>query len=159
MGVCGGNSLCCVLFLFGVFDNMPPISGLIRLLRTPFGRALTSSLIEPLVLRLPASERWRAVRRGWVWVLCGFFVIPRSDSEEAAATAWRPAGKGHSDSVVPLAVVECFFGVIQLPRLPASERWRAMRRGWVWVLCGFFVIPRSDSEGVPPLSPPRQRSG
>ena len=34
-----------------------------------------------------------------------------------------------------------------------------MRRGWVWVLCGFFVIPRSDSEGVPPLSPPRQRSG
>ena len=27
----------------------------IRLLRTPFGRALTSSLIEPLVLRLPAA--------------------------------------------------------------------------------------------------------
>ena len=24
MGVFGGNSLCCVLFLFGVFDNMPP---------------------------------------------------------------------------------------------------------------------------------------
>ena len=47
-------------------------SGLIRLLRTPFGRALTSSLIEPLVPRLPASECWRAMRRGWVWVLCGF---------------------------------------------------------------------------------------
>ena len=69
------------------------------------------------------------------------------------------------------------FGLIRLPRLSASERWRAMRRGWVWVLCGFFVIPRSDMrearsdskleqarsacgcEGVPPLSPPRQRSG
>ena len=36
----------------------------------PFGRALTSSLIEPLVLRLPASERWRDMRRGWVRVLC-----------------------------------------------------------------------------------------
>ena len=46
----------------------------------PFGRALTSRLIEPLVLRLAASERWRAMRRGWVWVLCGFFVILRSDS-------------------------------------------------------------------------------
>ena len=93
MGVCGGNSLCCVLFLFDVFDNMPPpISGLIRLLRTPFGRALTSSLIEPLVLRLPASERWRAVRRGWVRVLC-----PRR--------------------------LLIFFGMIRLPRLPASERW------------------------------------
>ena len=42
---------------------------------------------------------------GVVWV----FVIPRSDSEEAAATAWRPAGKGHSDSVVPPAVADFFF--------------------------------------------------
>ena len=42
--------------------------------------------------------------------------------EEAAATAWRPAGKGHSDSVVPPAVVECFFGVILLLRLPARCR-------------------------------------
>ena len=80
---------------------------------------------------------------GVVWV----FVILRSDSEEAAATAWRAAGKGHGDSVVPPAVVECFFGLIRLPRLSASERWRAVRRGWVWVLCGFFGIP-SDSEGV-----------
>ena len=66
---------------------------------------------------------------------------------------------GMGVGVVPPAVVECFFGVIRLLRLPASERWRAVRRGWVRVLCGFFVIPRSDSEGVPPLSPPRQRSG
>ena len=42
---------------------------------------------------------------GVVWV----FVIPRSDSEEAAATAWRPAGKGHSDSVVPPAVADFFW--------------------------------------------------
>ena len=49
--------------------------------------------------------------------------------------------------------------LLHMPRLPASECWRAVRRGWVWVLCGSFVIPRSDSEGVPPLSPPRQRSG
>ena len=74
----------------------------------PFGRALTSRLIEPLVLRLAASECWRAVRRGWVRVLC-VFVILRSDSEEAAATAWRPAGKGHSDSVVPPAVADFFW--------------------------------------------------
>ena len=60
---------------------------------------------------------------------------------------------------VVLPAVDDFFGMIRLPRLPASERWRAVRRGWVWVLCGFFVIPRSDSEGVPPLNPPRQRSG
>ena len=58
---------------------------------------------------------------GVVWV----FVILRSDSEEAAATAWRPAGKGHSDSVVPPAVVECFFGVIRLLRLPATLSRRA----------------------------------
>ena len=48
-------------------------------------------------------------------VVC-VFVILRSDSEEVAATAWRPAGKGHSDSVVPPAVAE-FFGMIRLPRL------------------------------------------
>ena len=58
---------------------------------------------------------------GVVWV----FVIPRSDSEEAAATAWRPAGKGHSDSVVSPAVVEFFFGVILLLRLPATLSRRA----------------------------------
>ena len=29
--------------------------------------------------------------------------------EEAAATAWRPAGKGHSDSVVPPAVADFFW--------------------------------------------------
>ena len=136
-----------VLFSCSVLQVVVDFFGMILLLRTPFGRALTSSLIEPLVLRLPASERWRAMRRGWVWVLCGFFVIPRaicerrepngrSDSkleqarsacgcEEAAATAWRPAGKGHSDSVVPPAVVECFFGVIRLLRLPATLSRRA----------------------------------
>ena len=38
--------------------------GVILLLRTPFGRALTSRLIEPLVLRLPASERWRSCAAG-----------------------------------------------------------------------------------------------
>ena len=54
---------------------------------------------------------------GVVWV----FVILRSDSEEAAATAWRPAGKGHSDSVVPPAVAD-FFGMIRLLRLPARCR-------------------------------------
>ena len=47
---------------------------------------------------------------------------------------------------VLLAVVD-FFGMIRLPRLPSSECWRAMRRGWVWVLCVFFGI-LSDSEGV-----------
>ena len=57
------------------------------------------------------------------------------------------AGNGHSDSVVPPAVAECFFGLIPLLRLPAYERWRAVRRGWVWVLCVFFGI-LSDSEGV-----------
>ena len=59
---------------------------------------------------------------GVVWV----FVILRSDSEEAAATAWRPAGKGHSDSVVPPAVVECFFGFLLLPRLAVRTSLRAV---------------------------------
>ena len=61
-------------------------------------------------------------------VVC-VFVILRSDSEEAAATAWWPAGKGHSDSVVPPAVVECFFGFLLLPRLAARCRGGSRRRG------------------------------
>ena len=71
------------------------------------------------------------------------FVIPRSDMrearsdskleqarsacgcEEAAATAWRPAGKGHSDSVVPPAVAD-FFGMIRLLRLAVRTSLRAV---------------------------------
>ena len=56
---------------------------------------------------------------------------------------------GMGAGVVPPAVAD-FFGMIRLLRLPASECWWTMRRGWVWVLCGFFVIHRSDSEGDPP---------
>ena len=45
-----------------------------------------------------------------------------------AATAWRPAGNGHSDSVVPPAVDD-FFGMIRLPRLSARCRGAPRRRG------------------------------
>ena len=80
------------------------------------------------------------MRRGWVWVLCGFFVIPRSDSEEAAATAWRPAGKGHSDSVVPPAVADFFWHDSTAP--PARYAVAAgLTAEEVWKGLGFGVHP------------------
>ena len=76
----------------------------IRLNRTPFGRALTSSLIEPLVPRLATRCRGGSRRRGrsvrvWIW---------RAESFRLQKTA------------SPLSHAVACFGVL-LPSAPLSS--------------------------------------
>ena len=74
MGVCGGNSLCCVLFLFGVFDNMPP--NIWSYSAAPPSRSHVSSsrahrlsrLTAPRAARCRGGSRRRG-RSGRVWDL------------------------------------------------------------------------------------------
>ena len=62
---------------------------------------------------------------GWVWRGGGHFRTARSGVY---------MGAGLTDSVIRFGFLDewgdaHFSGLIPLPRLPASERWRAMRRG------------------------------
>ena len=74
MGVCGGNTLCCVLFLFGVFDNMPP--NIWSYSTAPPSRSHVSSsrahrlsrLTAPRAARCRGGSRRRG-RSGRVWDL------------------------------------------------------------------------------------------
>ena len=67
--------------------------------------------------------------------------------EDAAATAWRPAGKGHSDSVVPPAVAD-FFGMIRLLRLPASQVSSSLAHGLSLRLAPYAVAAGLTAEEV-----------
>ena len=65
------------------------------------------------------------MRRGWVWVLCGFFVILRSDSVAGRRVMCKEEEEVFS------------FGMIRLPRLAARCRGGSRRRrrsGRVWDL-------------------------
>ena len=64
-----------------------------------------------------------------------------------AATAWRPAGKGHSDSVVPPAVAD-FFGMIRLLRLPASQVSSSLAHGLSLRLAPYAVAAGLTAEEV-----------